>query len=65
MIRIIVFEADGGMAANVGGPVLTTHRTFDVEIPELESFLSEPRKSKTMLYTNRGVVGVEVIEATP
>ena len=61
VIRIIAFTADGGMAAHVGGPVEISHQTFDVDIPELEKYLLEPRLNK-WVYINRGCVRIEVLE---
>lgn len=59
MIRVIVTIADAGMAANVGGPVEVSARTFDVSAPELEAFLRVPPHEK---YTSRFVSGVEILE---
>lgn len=42
MIRITVTTDDAAMSANVGGIVLTTHKSFDIEAPELEAFLRQP-----------------------
>lgn len=62
-IRIIAVEHNYGAAANVGGPSHVTHKTFDVEAPELEAFL-KPRPGDS--YSERSVVGVEVLkEQTP
>lgn len=64
MLRIIMVEADAGMAVNVGGPVEVSYRTFDVEIPELEKAL----RDKTNRYRQRSVCGVELLplpEAQP
>lgn len=58
MIRIIVRECDEGSARNVGGPVQTRHRTFDVELPELEQHL---RAEGQPDYICREVIGVELI----
>lgn len=60
MLRIIVQTDDANMAAHVGGNVHTTHRTFDVELPELEAFLSN-----TDTYAQRRVIGVEVAPQNP
>jgi hypothetical protein len=38
-VRLIVREDDAGMAANVGGSVLTTYTTFDIDLPDLERYL--------------------------
>ena len=59
MIRIIVTTADCSAAANVGGPVNVTHKTFDVSAPEVESFLNE----KLGTYVHRTVCGVEILQA--
>lgn len=55
-IRVIVRTDNAGMAANVGGSVLSTMRTFDIENAALEAFLREPQDS----YSHRQVVGVEI-----
>lgn len=57
MIRIIVQIAEAGMAANVGGPVQTWCKTFDVSCPEVEEFLSKTAD----VYQSKHVVGIEVI----
>lgn len=54
-MRIIVRTDYAGMAANVGGSVLTEFRTFDVSTPEVEAFLAEKLGS----YDQRQVIGVE------
>jgi hypothetical protein len=58
MIRIIIETCEAGMAANVGGSVQTSYRTFDVELPEVEAFL---RQVKGSPYTERQVLGVELL----
>jgi hypothetical protein len=58
MIRIIVRSDNAGMAANVGGSVLTTFTSFDVDLPELEDALNI---AKTNSYAHAQVVGVEVL----
>ena len=55
MIRIIVQTDDANMAGNVGGSVHTSHRTFDVDLPELEAFLRDGGGT----YSHRQVIGVE------
>lgn len=57
MIRIVVQVTDAGMAANIGGPVQTWIKTFDIEMPELERFMLD-RSGK---YQERSIVGVEVL----
>lgn len=55
--RILCFEADAGMAANVGGPVVTRPRTFDVELPdEIGEWLNGSGG-----FINRGITGVEIL----
>lgn len=39
MIRLVVRIDDAAMAANVGGAVHTTYRTFDIEHDEIERLL--------------------------
>lgn len=58
MLRIIVQTDDANMAAHVGGNVHISHRTFDVELPELEAFLRDTANN----YAQRRVIGVEVPE---
>ena len=59
MIRIICTEIEYGAAAHVGGPGCITHKTFDVDIPELESWLMQPSKEKWS-YCQRFCNGIEV-----
>ena len=59
MIRVIVETCDAQMAANVGGSVHTTFRTFDIEAPELDRFLRE----NLGLQCHRQVTGVELLTA--
>lgn len=58
MIRIIVKTDDAGMAGNVGGSVLSTFKSFEIELPELERALSI---SRTNSYAHAQVIGVEVV----
>ena len=57
MIRVVVQTCDAGMAANVGGSVHSSIRTFDVEAPELERWL----RQDSGVYVHRQVTGVECI----
>ena len=59
-LRVVVQDADRAAAANVGGPVDTSLKTFDIESPELEQYLQQPIKDKWN-YVHRQVIGVEVI----
>jgi hypothetical protein len=58
MLRIIAHCCNAGMAANVGGTVHETHRTFDIELPELEAWL---RANDGTHYSHAQVTGVEVL----
>ena len=75
MLRIVIQTTDFGEAVNIGGPVVTTLRSFDVDIPDLERHLreyedekgyaeKEPRTvmQKPQIWWNRSVVGIEVLE---
>ena len=61
MIRIAVTVADAGMAANVGGPVQISLKTYDIECPEMESLLREGARGNTG-YMQAFVSGVEILE---
>lgn len=58
MLRIIIRIDDAGMAVNVGGAVHTAYKTFDVDLPEVEKFLTANIGS----YAQAQVTGVEAIE---
>jgi hypothetical protein len=58
MIRIVCSIADASMAANVGGPVQVAMKTFDVDLPELEQWLTKRDHS----YQERTFTGIEVIQ---
>lgn len=55
MIRLTVQTDDANMAANCGGHVLTTLRTFVIDAPELEAFLKDQGG-----YIHRQIIGYEV-----
>ncbi len=56
VLRVIVTNNDFTLAANIGGPVEITHRTFDVLAPkELVEFLDAEIK-----HCSRWISGVEV-----
>lgn len=65
MLRAIVEDVDAGAAANVGGPVIVAHKTFDLKgIPDLtrlEAYLAEAKKW-TGGFASRRVIGVELVE---
>lgn len=58
MIRLVVRTDDAGMAANVGGNVDTSYKTFDVDLPEVEAFLRDKGK-----YMHIRLVGCELHDA--
>lgn len=63
MLKLITVENDASMAANVGGDVHRTTRTWEMsQAQELEVWLREPIK-KGWSYTERQVIGVEVYPA--
>jgi hypothetical protein len=55
MIRLIMREDDASMAANVGGGVRTTYKTFRMHLPTIEHYLREQQS-----YVQRYIVGVEL-----
>lgn len=59
MIRLIVRVDDAAMAANVGGQVHSTYRTFDVDLPEVEEFL---RAASRPNFDYRTITGAEIVE---
>ena len=61
-IRVVARIDDAIMAANVGGSVLVTYRTFEVEMPVVEAFLRAEPESK---YEHRQVVGIELVSKDP
>ena len=72
MIRIVIVTADHGAAANIGGPVESSVKTFDVEAPAVEAHLREfeyakdqTKRLKQQLWWNRSVAGIEVLPAPP
>ena len=60
MIRVTVQTDDAAMAANVGGSVHSSYRSFDIDAPELEAFLRETIGT----YAQRQVVGWELRNAS-
>ena len=61
MIRITVTTNDAQMSANVGGNVLTTHKSFLIDAPELESFMREEMGE----YRHRQFTAWEILSAEP
>ena len=60
-IRIIAYQADAGMAANVGGCVFEEYVTFEVDAPEFEAWFNSNKPG----LGGRSIVGVEVIPKEP
>lgn len=60
-LRLIVRVDDAGMAANVGGAVLTTFQTFTFEHPTIEGLLRRAPGS----LSHAQIVGAEVVEPPP
>lgn len=59
MLRIIARDDDAGMAANVGGSVLTTFKTFEVALPEIEEWL----RKRQGCYSHAQILGIEIIDS--
>ena len=57
MIRLLCAEDDAGMAANIGGAVVTTIRSFDGDVTAMEEWLTE----KIGNYRQRRFVGIEIV----
>ncbi len=57
MLRIIVRTVFSGEAIHVGGPVNVVHKTFDVDLPQVEVFIKG-----NQMYATVEVVGVEVLQ---
>lgn len=60
MIRLIVQIDNGGMAAHVGGAVLTTFQTFDIEHPEIEAILRATGTNESA-HCHAQIIGAEVL----
>ena len=57
MIRILCRVAYRGAAAHVGGPVDLEYKTFDVELPEVEKWLTTNIDS----YSTKEAFGIEIV----
>lgn len=65
ILRIIVVETDYGVAANIGGPVQVSRRTFDIPCPaDFTAYLTglSPDERK---WATRFIEGIEFREETP
>ena len=68
MIRIIIQDCDFGAAANIGGPVESHVKSFDVDIPALEKHLRDFKEmsdkcksAKQMVWSSQNVAGIELL----
>ena len=57
MIRIIMRNVNFAEAANVGGPVHETLKSFDVHLPDVEAWLREKGP-----WFWRSTIGIEILE---
>lgn len=64
MIRMIFIETDAGPLMGGAPRADVRHRTFDVELPEIEKWLSEPGEDH-LLYMTRSFVGIEILPDPP
>lgn len=62
MLRIICVENEHTAAVHVGGPPEIRYKTFEVQAPGLETWLSELKGDKSRCYNARTIVGVEVVK---
>lgn len=60
-LRIIVRTDNMNHAAHVGAPVVTTYRTFDVDLPEVEEYLRAGGYNEDGSFLVRQVIGAEEI----
>lgn len=58
MLRVVFQRIHTGAACNIGGPVTSSVRTFDVDLPEVEQFMRSEDK-----WNDVNVIGIEVLEA--
>ena len=56
MIRIICSNTDYADAANVGGHVSVTYKTFDVDLPAVEAWINEQ-----VQWSSRSFIGIECL----
>lgn len=67
MIRIIVRTMDGSFACHLGGPgtpAELSFKTFDIDAPELETFLRED-VGRNNSGVSRSAIGIEVLDVRP
>lgn len=62
MLRLIVRRYDVAGAVNVGAPVDNNYKTFDVDLPEIEAYLTEHKRFPNCLFVSE-LMGVEILEA--
>lgn len=61
MIRFILRTDDASMPANVGGSVLTSFRTVDVDCPEIEAALRAGGQNFDGTFSHTQLVGCEIL----
>lgn len=69
MLRFTVKTTDFGDSQNIGGPIITSLKTFTVECAEMEEHLKfwedardEANLKKKAIWWNRNLVGFEIVE---
>lgn len=63
MIRIIIKTEDvAPIVCGGGSQAEVSMKSFDVDLPEIEAFLAEPRL-RCATYTTRNIIGYELIES--
>jgi hypothetical protein len=60
MIRLIIRRDSAGVAAHVGGSVLTTYYTIDLHHPELEALIDSGGQSEDA-FEHTQLIGCEII----
>jgi hypothetical protein len=64
VIRVIVATVNSLRAANVGGPVDISYRSFDIAAPDLEAFMGERKNWSVNALQDRTIIGVELLPET-
>lgn len=64
MIRVIVKTSEFGDAANIGGHVVETIKTFDIEAAEVEKYIQAKNFGLNGIrdkWSNTSIIGVELL----
>lgn len=65
MIRVVIRWTNTAAACNVGGPVETGVKTFDLRsmemVHQLEDYLEARKKSNSPQYDHAECIGVEIV----